>query len=391
VIIGGGVVGAAFACSLARVGLGRVRLYEQGRVAVQGATSRSGGLLRLHHTAQCDTRLAARSLPVFARWDEIIGGDCGYRRTGFVMLASERHGGHLRANRDAAVAAGGDGCMEVIDSKELASLYPGLSVDDATSAAYEPAGGYADPVAACASLVSAATRLGAEVCEGVRVERVLERGGAVTGVETSLGRVSAPLVVLAAGAWGTELAAGLGVRIPLEPRRIGLGQAAVAGAGLPGTASALPTCIDDVNGTYFRPDAGHRVFFGVPCDPAMDLDRGPAPLSSAEVTAAVTAVGRRIPAASAAPLTGTRSGFDGYTPDKRPVVGPGGPDGLYLALGFSGGGFKLAPGTAELAAEEIASGGAVAGKATQDLLAPYRPQRFDLGELIVPEAPYDHM
>ncbi|WP_443033326.1 FAD-dependent oxidoreductase [Streptomyces sp. CS62] len=83
--------------------------------------------------------------------------------------------------------------------------------------------------------------------------------------------------------------------------------------------------------------------------------------------------------------------MDGYTPDKRPVVGAAGPDGLYLALGFSGGGFKLAPAVAELAALEIAEGGAVPGKAVQELLEPYRPQRFLAGNPIRPEAPYDHM
>ncbi len=46
---------------------------------------------------------------------------------------------------------------------------------------------------------------------------------------------------------------------------------------------------------------------------------------------------------------------------------------------------------AELAAKEIVEGGAVPGKAVQELLEPYRPQRFLAGRPIRPEAPYDHM
>jgi glycine/D-amino acid oxidase-like deaminating enzyme len=391
VIVGGGMAGAAMAHSLARLGIGRVVLLEQGRVASQGATSRSGGLLRLHHTARCDTDLAARSLPVFAQWGDAVGGDCGYRRTGFVMLVGEEHSERLRTNQAAATAATGATSMEILTLDELRLLYPGLSTDGIGAVAYEPEGGYADPAAATLTLAAAARRLGARIHEGVRVRKVLERHGAVTGVETSLGRVEAPLVVLAGGAWGAAPASHLGVEIPVVPRRIGLGQVAVTGVGIPGSASAVPTCIDDTTGSYFRPDGQDMLFFGVPSDPDMELGRDPQPLTSREVDAAVANVGRRIPAVTTAPLTGSRSGFDGYTPDKRPVIGPAGPEGLYLAFGFSGGGFKLAPAVAELAAEEITESGARIGRSPRELLEPYRPQRFLLGRPVVPEAPYDHM
>jgi sarcosine oxidase subunit beta len=392
VVVGGGVIGVAIAHSLARAGgLGRIVLYDQGRVAVQGATSRSGGLLRLHHTARCDTHLAARSLPVFEQWDDVVGGDCGYRRTGFVMLVGEAHAERLRANAEASVDAAGAGSVELLDTAELASLYPRLSTDGVAAAAYEPAGGYADPVAAALSLLAAARRLGVEVSEGIRVDRIVERHGTVAGVETSVGRIEAPLVVLAGGAWGSAPAAHLGVQIPVTPRRIGIAQKRLPGAGVPGSGTQLPTCIDDTTGIYFRPDGEDRFFFGVASNPDMELGRDVEPLTAAEVTAAAAAVGRRIPAAATAPLTGARSGFDGYTPDKRPVVGPAGPEGLYLALGFSGGGFKLAPAVAELAAVEITEGGAAAGKSAQELLEPFRPHRFLSGTPVVPEAAYDHM
>ncbi len=51
IVVGGGVIGAAIAHQLALAGIGRIVLCDQGRVNAQGATSRSGGLLRLHHTA----------------------------------------------------------------------------------------------------------------------------------------------------------------------------------------------------------------------------------------------------------------------------------------------------------------------------------------------------
>ncbi|WP_328880966.1 NAD(P)/FAD-dependent oxidoreductase [Streptomyces sp. NBC_00299] len=391
VVIGGGVIGAAIAYHLGLSGLGRVVLCDQGRTAAQGATSRSGGLLRLHHTASPDIALTARSLPVFENWAEVIGGDCGYRRTGFVMLVGEQHTDALRENCERVGAFAGHRRSEVIGTDDVRTLYPGLSVEGVGAAAYEPEGGYADPAATAGALFTAARRLGVSPSEGVRAERVVERSGAVTGVQTSIGLIESPLVILASGAWGSAPAAHLGIQIPVIARRIGLAQASLPGAGRRGSPVSVPTCVDDTTGGYFRPEGLDRFYFGVPSNPDVRLDHDVAPLTPQEVDAAVAAISRRVPAAAKAPLVGTRSGLDGYTPDRRPVVGAAGPEGLYLALGFSGGGFKLAPAVAELAVREITEGGAVIGKAAQELLEPYRPQRFLGGRPIVPEAPYDHM
>ncbi|MGW2211315.1 NAD(P)/FAD-dependent oxidoreductase [Streptomyces sp. NPDC001781] len=394
VVVGGGVVGAAVAHRLAQAGLGRVVLCEQARVAAHGATSRSGGLVRLHHTVHSDTVLTARSLPVFEQWADVVGGDCGYRRTGFLQLVGAQHTGALAVNTAAAAAAAGPRRTEVIDPDEAVRLYPGLTLDGVAACAYEPDGGYADPARTASAWAAAARRFGAELHEGVHVHEVLAdgEGGRVTGVDTTTGRISAPLVVLAAGAWGSTPAAHLGVHVPVVARRIGLAQAHLPGAGRRGTPASVPTCIDDTTGSYFRPEGTDRFFFGVPSNPDVELGHDVAPLSPQELSSALAAIARRVPAAATARLTGTRAGLDGYTPDKRPVIGPAGPDGLYLALGFSGGGFKMSPAVAELAAAEILDGQAVTGKAEQPLLAPYRLQRFaGGGRGIVPEAPYDQM
>lgn len=389
VVVGGGIVGAAIAHHLAATGFGSVVLCEQGQVPGQGATTRSGGLLRLHHTAHADTRLAARSLPVFEHWADLIGGDCGYRRTGFLMLVGEKYAAHLDANVAAVLAAGGR--SERLDLPEVLALYPGLDLDGVGAAAYEPEGGYADPAAATRSLTAAARALGVTVGNGVQVRRLLVERGRVAGAETNVGRLEAPVVVLAGGAWAGELAREAGVDVPVAARRIGLALARLPGAGRWGSEHSLPTCIDDTTGSYFRPDGPDRFYFGVPSHPDVRLGLEVEPLTPQELTSARAAVARRAPAAAGAPLIGTRAGFDGYTPDRRPVIGPAGPDGLYLAVGFSGGGFKTAPAVAELAVAEITAGGAVAGRAGEPLLQPYRLERFAAERPIIPEAGYERM
>ena len=71
------------------------------------------------------------------------------------------------------------------------------------------------------------------------------------------------------------------------------------------------------------------------------------------------------------------------TPDGRPLLGPGGPEGLYLAVGWSGTGFKKSPAVGAEVARWVSDG------------APRRPElegydlaRFESGHLIRGEHEY---
>jgi sarcosine oxidase subunit beta len=379
VVVGGGIMGAGIAVELSRWRL-QVLVCEQDRAPGRGATSWYGGLLRQHHTAHCDTRLAVRSLPTFQRWPAVIGGDCGYRRTGFLVLVAAHNRERLEHNVAAVNQAGGT--SEVVEVPELAARYPALAFDDAgLVGAFEPDGGHVDARATTLSLVAAAIEAGADYGEGVVVTGVSASSDVVTGVETNVGSISAPVVVLAAGAWSARLAAPLGVELPLEARRIGLARGV-----LDVPADRLPCAIDDTLGTYFRPDGTDRgLYFGVALDPAVDLDEHPPPVDAGELDAAHKTVAIRVPEARSATISGTRAGFDGYTPDHHPVIGVTDPDGLYLCTGFSGGGVKVMPAVAHAVAAEIVGG------SSSDLLEPYRPQRFAMGLPIASDCSYDYI
>lgn len=74
-------------------------------------------------------------------------------------------------------------------------------------------------------------------------------------------------------------------------------------------------------------------------------------------------------AMAALKLAQVRAGAEAQTADSLPLIGPAGPDGLYLATGFSNHGFQISPEIGRLVAREIAGGG-VPG------LEPFRPGRF---------------
>lgn len=63
----------------------------------------------------------------------------------------------------------------------------------------------------------AAQAHGVEVLPKTPVTRVLIEDGEVTGVDTTRGRMRAPVVVDAAGAWTRQVAEASGIRVPLIP------------------------------------------------------------------------------------------------------------------------------------------------------------------------------
>jgi glycine/D-amino acid oxidase-like deaminating enzyme len=374
VVVGGGIIGASVAFHLAHAGLSNVLVCEQDTTPGRGATLRSGGMLRQHHTARADIDLAVPGTRAFRDWAARVGPEPVYTRTGFAMIVGPEYADHLAKNVAAVAEAGGSSV--VITPDELCERHPGLRVPEDAAVAYEPDGGYADPALAARSLTAAATRLGVRFAEGVTVTGLDVVRDRVRGVRTNLGTYGAGQVVLCTGAWGGLVPGGL----PITTRH-----SAIAKAGLDAAPGALPVCIDDILGTYFRPAADGTVYFGVSLDQEVDLAAVPPPMPMAAARRARDRLAARVSGVDGAPLVGSRVGFDAYSADMRPVIGPAGPAGLYLCTAFSGGGVKVAPAVGELVAAELTGGG------SQPALAPFRPERFAAGAPIEREFSYAHM
>ncbi|MDN5856509.1 MAG: FAD-binding oxidoreductase, partial [Actinomycetia bacterium] len=191
VVVGGGVVGAAIAFQLARLGA-RVTLLEREKPAA-GATGQSGALVRTHYPDAPEATVARAALHWFANWGELVGGDSGFVRTGFLQFVTPADHDLLRRNtamvRDVGVET------RIVDAEEIRAIQPGIVVDDDTIAAYEPNSGYADPVATTISLIEAARRHGAEIRLGTTVRRLRRDGDRVVGVETDGETIDAGAVV----------------------------------------------------------------------------------------------------------------------------------------------------------------------------------------------------
>ena len=377
-IVGAGVIGAATAFHLTRLGAGSVAVLDRASVG-SGMSSRSSALVRMHYTFPPEVDLAVRSDTMFDAWTDLTGRPGCVRRTGFVRLVHAGETDLLRANVAMQRERGAQ--AEVIDAADLARLAPGMRTDDIECAAWEPHGGYGDGAIVAGDLLAAARGAGACYRPNTPVRALTTDGERVIGAETDAGPVHAGVTVLACGVWSPPLLAAVDIDVPIETE---LHHVAVVRHPL-GVGAGV-ACIDSTTQTYFRPEAGGQMTLigGFTGPRGADPDAVPQSASAGDLTELVGAAARRVPALADAGIAAGITGVYDMTPDARPMLGEtDGRPGLVLAAGFSGMGFKISPAVGEALAELI-----VAGATSHVDLAAFRPGRFGDGALISPVTAY---
>ena len=380
VVVGGGVNGTSIAYALASRGVKTV-LVEKGAVA-SGASGRSSALVRMHYTNEWDARLAWASFPVFKHWTDLIGGPPVFTHTGFVNVVAPAYAASLRKNVEMLRGIGVN--TRAITPDELKELQPFANVGDIGAAAYEPDSGYANPADTVEGFRRRAEELGARIMQWTAVTRIDRRESRVLGVETTAGRIDAGAVVLAAGAWSTRICREIGLDLQARPKAID-----TVAVTRPAELASHMVFIDNVQGNYFRMEAGGLTLVGVPCQEwDIDPDTLGAGLPPHAAGVGAQLLTHRIPAMERATLARGYRAFDGYSRDRHAILGRvDGIDGLYLATAFSGSGFKIAPAVGMCMAELILDGRAktvdieplslrrFADGTTADGPYPYAPRR----------------
>ncbi len=369
-VVGSGIVGASIAYQIARRSDLEVLALDKGSGPAEGSTGASSSISRCRYSHPEVVRLALHGQRAYRRWSEFTGLEeprSEYQRTGVAWML----GGSVEDDLDRLLGAGVS--AERLRPDDVRLLFPALSdciePFDLTGETphecrpfdeilYEPDGGYADPSGACADLVDATRQEGGTVRFGESVVEVVVSSGRALGVVTAKGeRIDAGLIVNAAGPWCNRLneMAGCHLEWTLEPTRV-----QVLYRDLPADLGPLPVLIDAATGIYLRPDAaGARVLFGsvLPGDEeevVSDPDHFRSTADRSFIDTKIHALHHRIPELE---HRGTLSGIAGlYTvnrEDVHPVVGPTDVEGWWVANGFSGHGFKLAPMIGAMVARSI--------------------------------------
>lgn len=350
IIIGGGIMGCSSAYQLARRDL-KVALLEKEMIGA-GSTGESSAIIRQHYSNELTARMALHSLRVFQNFDEVVGGESGFTRIGFLVLvdAADRHG--LEAN--VALQRGLGIRTELLGPEALRELMPGLETADLLTAAYEPESGYADPNLTVNSFARAARREGADIFLETPVTGVFFDGGTVRGVHTPKGNFSAPLVLNCAGPWGARVARMAGVEVPINSCRVQVSFFRRP----PGYEDDHPVVGDFINATYFRSETGNLTLVGLidpsEADAVVDPDAYQKAVDDEFIMDSGGRLVRRFPPMEKSEVTGGYASLYAITPDWHPIVDellPG--SGFYICAGFSGHGFKLGPAVGLMVADML--------------------------------------
>jgi glycine/D-amino acid oxidase-like deaminating enzyme len=368
VVIGGGVIGCSLAYHLARAGARRVVVLER-RTLASGGTGRSVGIVRQLYPTPEATRMVVRSLEIFRRFGDAVGGHSGYVACGVLIgVAAEARARLERivaGQRDLGVRA------QIVDPGALQRLEPRIDRATTSVVVWEPDSGYGDPTAVTLGYADAARRLGVTIEQGAEVIGVARAGDRVGGVSLASGdTLDAPVVVNAAGLWSPDVARLAGIALPIVVGR----HPVFVVERAPDFGPAHLVYLDLAGGAYVRPETGNLTLTGSLTDDEvkhpMDPESLGAEVSLDEAVPVLERTARALPRlADAAYRRGWAGAFD-ITPDWMPILDESPLRGFWIAAGMSGHGFKLAPAVGEMLAA------AITGGTPPVSLVPFRLGRF---------------
>lgn len=375
VIIGGGVTGCSIAHHLAQRGVRNVVVLEKNFLA-SGATGKSSACIRQHYSTPETCRMVLQSLRFFETFEERTGGrSASFVRVGYLLGVDNRLRKQMEASVTLQQSVGIN--TRLVSPDEMREIEPRIRTDDLVAGCYELESGYADPSMTTQGFAGAARERGVRIIEQTEVTGIFTRGDRVTGVETSRGAIETSVIVNAAGIWGDRIGRMVGMEIPLTICRHKINFFA-----RPREAAAPhPLVYDFVTNIYTRPETGGLTLVGsLDSDELQDRadpDRYNEGVSFEETANAMERAAHRFPVMEQGSVAKGYAGCFDVTPDWHPILDHSPVQGFYIAVGFSGHGFKLSPAVGDIVAKLV-----VDGKTPVDDVHAFRLSRFAEGKPI---------
>ena len=360
VVIGAGSFGSSLVYHLAAHGLDDVVLLDRFGVGEQ-TSPRAAGLTQQIRRERETTQLAKLSVEKVVRFTEETDILLEFHQSGSVKMARDEAGvaqvtWEIRAGQELGLD------IRPIDPDELAERVPWARTDGVQAMWITPSDLFLEPRQVPQVYTAAARAKGVTVLTETPVTVLRREGnGRVTGVETSKGPISSPIVVDAAGAWTRQVAEEAGIRIPVVPIRHQL----MITEPLPSVRNEQPICrVIDAN-VYVRPCWGGLMLGGYETNPLPVEMRNAAPgfqiadmpLDLGVLRGLAASVRGQFPVLDNAPLQTLRGGLPTMTADGKHIVGPvPGAEGFYALTGCIVGGLSISPGLGEMLAQRILAG-----------------------------------
>ena len=361
-IIGGGISGCSVAYHLAKAGWTDIVLLER-RKLTSGTTWHAAGLIGQLRASANMTRLAKYSAGLYVGLEAETGIATGMRQVGSISAAlTAARMEELR--RQATMARIFDVDVSEVSPSEIKVMYPHLEVGDVVGGVHLPLDGQCDPANIAMALAKGARMRGAVIAEGVKVSRVCEAAGRVTGVDyegpDGPGHIAADVVVNCGGMWGRDLAAASGVTVPLHAcEHFYLITEPIEGLG------HLPVLRVPDECAYYKSDAGKMMLgaFEPVAKPwgmggiREDFEFDTLPEDWDHFQPILEAAMERVPLFQKAGIHTFFNGPESFTPDDRYYLGPA-PElgGYWVAAGYNSIGIASSGGAGMALAEWITTG-----------------------------------
>ncbi len=393
VVIGGGIIGACTALELAERGKSVVVL-EKGEIGCE-QSSRNWGWVRASRRDPREIPLMLEAIRAWEGMDTRTGRKTGYVQDGILFGASSARIFSRYERWTHNLTRHAMDCR-MVSGAELDALMPGhrLSIKGAM---YTPKDGRAEPQWAAPAIAEAARDAGARVFTRCAARGLETSAGRVGGVVTEKGRIACDAVVLAGGAWSRLFAGNHGVDLPqlkvlnsvlrtsrvadgpdvtLRTDRFAIRKRADGGYSI---ASNHENTVDIVPDSFrlalrfwpafkeewrtlrFRLTERWKEEAALPRKWSLSeispfemrriLDPAPAPRM---ISGAWRSAQAAFPMLESAEVVQAWGGMIDVTPDALPVIsGVADLPGFFIATGFSGHGFGIAPGAGRLMADLV--------------------------------------
>ncbi|HUJ61029.1 MAG TPA: FAD-binding oxidoreductase [Kofleriaceae bacterium] len=333
-IVGGGVVGLAIAYHLARRGLDDVVVLERGYLA-EGASGRNGGGVRQQWSTEINIRLMQESVELCRRFAVDLGVNVWFRQGGYLFIArSAREVARLEKNIALQNRCGV--ATRMLEPRDARDLVPELDLAGVVGAAYNPTDGILFPWPFLWGYARQAAAHGVRIFTQTAVTGLAPAAGGGYELETPRGRIRARRVVNACGAWSPQLAKLVGVDVPTYPIRHEICSSE------PLKPFLRPMVSELASGLYCSQSMRGEIVGGV------TLPGHGSTYAMGSTLEFLATYARRLvrlmPILGDIKILRQWAGPYDQSPDGNPILGaaPGHPD-FFLACGFVGHGFMMAP------------------------------------------------
>ncbi len=359
IVVGGGAIGLALARTMAEDR--SVLLIERGPVGRESSWAAAGMLCPHSEAEEADPllELNLRSLEMYRTFacdllDE-TGVDIEYQDDGVIVVAGdlEQYQG-LSLRCEWQQGAGLDVAM--LSGEEVRRMEPALSLE-IEGAMFCPGDHQVQPRKLIDALRRSCAIRGVQILENAPVEGVIATGDHVSGVRSGTVSYAAPIVILAAGAWASEIK-GMTPTIRMKPRK---GQ--ILSLEMPGPRFKH---LIRWGRLYFVPRRGGELVVGATNEDC-GFDRRP---TAAGLGGLLADAQRLSSVVGHYPVLETWAGLRPATPDGLPAIGASGLAGLFYALGHYRNGILLTPVTAKIISA------LTRGETPDEAVSAFSPMRF---------------